>query len=415
MISKEALLQVVYEQKAFSVDNTVQRKIDTALLDCPEVLIITGVRRCGKSILLRQIQSKRAEKDYYINFDDERLLTFSIEDFQKLNELFLEEFGEQHTYYFDEIQNIKGWERFIDRLYSTGNKVFVTGSNANLLSREMGTLMTGRHISIELYPFSFREFMEFKGYNYNKKELYTTAGSTRMHSRFQEYLSQGGFPQYLANRSSNYLKSIYSDIVFRDVIVRYRITSEKQVREMLYYLASNATNPCTYSSIAKNIGMKDSDSIALWIDYVEQTYLVRQVNKYSPKVGIQLRSHKKMYFIDNALASQIGFNISKNIGQWLENAVAIELMRRGNSFYYHNDTSECDFIIRENAHIKQAIQVTASMDSEPARTREIKGIQAAMDAYNLEEGYIITNNETDTIKTENGKTINVLPCWKWML
>ena len=125
------------------------------LVTAPEILVVTGVRRCGKSTLLRQIQQQVSESDYYINFDDERLLNFTVDDFQKLDELFHSEFGEQHTYYFDEIQNVKGWERFVDRLYNTGNKVFVTGSNANLLSRELGTLLTGRHMTMELYPFSF--------------------------------------------------------------------------------------------------------------------------------------------------------------------------------------------------------------------------------------------------------------------
>ena len=148
MITKQSLLQIVYEQNRVKTDVTIPRRIDPKLLSCPEVLIITGVRRCGKSTLLRQIQQRSADRDYYINFDDERLINFTVEDFQTLNEVFFSEFGEQHTYYFDEIQNVPGWERFVDRLYTTGNKVYVTGSNAKLLSRELGTLLTGRHVTM---------------------------------------------------------------------------------------------------------------------------------------------------------------------------------------------------------------------------------------------------------------------------
>ena len=415
MITKDTLLQIIYEQKEYKLHNVIARKIDSKLLNCAEVLVITGVRRCGKSVLLRQIQTSRSERDYYINFDDERLLSFTVEDFQKLDELFHEEFGEQHTYYFDEIQNIDGWERFVSRLYSSGNKVFVTGSNAHLLSKEMGTLLTGRHVTHELYPFSFAEYLEFLGVDFSRKDFFTTKGKALLSSSFQDYLVKGGFPQYLNNGSENYLKSIYSDIVFRDVIVRNRISSERQLREMLFYLASNATNLCTYNSIAKNIGMSSSDTIASWIDNIEQTYLISQLCKYSPKVGVQLRSPKKIYFIDNALASQIGFNMSKNIGRWLENVVAVELLRRGGNVFYYNDGAECDFVVREGNTVKQVIQVTASMESEPTRSRELKGLQTAMDAFGLNSGIILTLTESETISLPDGKEIIIMPCWRWML
>ena len=157
-------------------------------------------------------------------------MSFVVEDFQKLDELFHEEFGEQHTYYFDEIQNIDGWERFVSRLYSSSNKVFVTGSNAHLLSKKMGTLLTERHVTHELYPFSFAEYLEYFGINFSRKDFFTTKGKALLSASFQDYLVKGGFPQYLNNGTKNYLKSIYSDIVFRDVIVRNKISSSKSLR-----------------------------------------------------------------------------------------------------------------------------------------------------------------------------------------
>lgn len=415
MITKDALLQIIHEQQDIKYDNIVPRKIEKNLLSAPEVLVITGVRRCGKSTLLRQIQQQREEKDFYINFDDERLLNFTVEDFQTLNEIFYTEFGEQHTYYFDEIQNIKGWERFVDRLYTTGNKVFVTGSNANLLSRELGTLLTGRHVTHELYPFSFAEFMEYRGYTYSQRDMHTTVGRTRLNSYFMEYLTNGGFPQYLNNGAAAFLKSLYTDIVFRDVIVRNKISSETALREMIYYLASNVTHPFTYSSIAKNIGIKSMDTVSGWISCLEQTYLIHSLNKYDHKVGVQLRSPKKLYFIDNALAGQVGFNLGKNRRLWLENAVAIELQRRGAECYYHNNGSECDFVVREGGKVSQVLQVTTAIDDEQTRKREIAGLIAAMDAYEIENGTIVTLDTNETIDVTLHRHIRALPCWQWML
>ena len=167
MISKEQLRQVVYDQRNLYYDLGIERNIDQSLVDCPEVLVLTGVRRCGKSVLMQQIRAKRAEKDYFISFDDDRLLHFTVEDFQLLYDVFVEDFGLQHTFYFDEIQMVDGWERFVDRLYKHGNKVFITGSNAKMLSRELGTLLTGRHVSKVVYPFSLGEYMEMRGVELN--------------------------------------------------------------------------------------------------------------------------------------------------------------------------------------------------------------------------------------------------------
>lgn len=415
MITKDTLLQVIYEQRRIPSEDVIRRNIDSNLLIAPEIIVITGVRRCGKSTLLRQIQQQLHDKDFYINLDDERLLNFTVEDFQQLNELFHSEFGEQHTYYFDEIQNVKGWERFVDRLYNAGNKVFVTGSNANLLSRELGTLLTGRHITIELYPFSFAEFLSYRKYLYSKQDFYTTEGRARMNRYFLEYLGMGGLPQYLRSGNTAFLKSLYTDIVFRDVIVRNGITAETALREMIYYLASNVTHPFTYNSVAKNIGVKSMETVANWISCLEQTYMVRCLNKYTPKVGVQIRSPKKLYFIDNALAGQVGFNLSKNQGLWLENAVAIELQRRGADFYYHSNGHECDFVLRSGNTVTQAIQVSAVMDQPETRKRELDGITSAMDAYGLQLGTIVTLDRRETITDSQGRQVEIIPCWQWIL
>lgn len=414
-MNKNLLRQVIYEQRSKQTDLGVIRRIDTKLLDCPEVLVITGIRRCGKSVLMQQIRERQNEKDYYLNFDDERLINFRVEDFQMLNEVFMEDFGIQKHYYLDEIQNVEGWERFVNRLYGQGCKVFVTGSNANLLSRELGTFLTGRHVTIELYPFSFREYLELEQIEVKQDTFYTTEGKALLLGKVQRYMKTGGFPQYIQSDSDNYLFSLYNDIIYKDVVVRNKINNEKQLKEMMYYLASNATHRFTYNSVAKAVNIKSPDTIKSYIGFIEDTYLVRQLAKFDYSVGVQMRSPKKIYFIDNALIHKIGFNATDNLGSSLENCVCVELMRRGKDIYYHADTQECDFIMREGVTIVEAMQVTVSIKDAGTREREIKGLLAAMERYGLTIGTIITLEEEEEITVNDHQQISVRPIWKWLL
>lgn len=407
--------QVIYEQRSKPVETGVIRHVDDRLLDCPEVMVITGIRRCGKSVLLQQIRQRQEEQDYCLNFDDERLVNFKVEDFQTLNEVFMEDFGVQRHYYLDEMQNVEGWERFVSRLYNHGCKVFVTGSNANLLSRELGTFLTGRHVTMELYPFSFREFLEMEKVSVKQEMFHTTAGRTLLLAKMQRYLKTGGLPQYIQSENDNYLFSLYNDIVYKDVIVRNKIGSERQLKEMMYYLASNATHRFTYNSVAKAIGTKNSDTVKAYIGFMEDTYLLRQLAKFDYSAGVQTRSPKKIYFADNAFIHKIGFNATDNLGSSLENIVCVELMRRGKEYYYYADTQECDFIVRERGKIVDAIQVTVSMKEAKTRERELKGIVAAMEAFGLTSGTIVTLEEEEEIVTGDRLHIAVCPVWKWLL
>lgn len=414
MTSKEQIREVIYDQRNLYVDLGIERKIDQSLVDCQEVLVLTGVRRCGKSVLMQQIRAKRSERDYFISFDDDRLLHFTVDDFQLLYDVFVEDFGVQHTFYFDEIQLVDGWERFVDRLYKHGNKVIVTGSNAKMLSRELGTLLTGRHVSKEVYPFSMSEYMELLGVKVTRDSFYTTEGRAMLQNVQNDYLKNGGFPQYLRSKNVEYLKSLYNDIIYRDIIVRYRLMSDKPLKETVYYLISNATHLFTYNSVAKSVGLKSSETVKDYISYLEETYLVGLLPKYDVKVGEQIKSPKKIYFIDNALVGIIGFSFSGNEGSRLENAVYIELRRRGKELFYHNDGNECDFIVREGLRITEAYQVCVSMQEEKTRQRELEGIRSAMKAYSLSEGYIITREETEDVKVEEG-VVHLVSFARWIL
>lgn len=414
---KELLKKIIFEQQEFyrnTVKNTVPRNIEDEWVATSEILIITGIRRCGKSVLLQQLRNKLSEQDFFFNFDDERLANFTVSDFQALQECFYELFGQQHTYYFDEIQNITGWETFVRRLYNEGCKVIITGSNARMLSRELGTHLTGRYISVETYPFSFAEYLKLINIHPVQADFYTTAGRSSLLVQFKNYIEEGGFPRYLQTHSSRYLSSLYESIVFRDVMARNALTNEKEIKELVFYLASNATRRITYSSLGKIIGIRHAETVKNYLEYIQQTYMIFQLMKYSPSVKVQMLNPKKIYFIDNAIIGRIGFNATDNIGYKLENIVFIELKRRGYDLFYHSDKRECDFIVRQKARITQAYQVTVSVSDAKTRKREISGLQEAMSAYSLSEGYIITIDEKETIQVAEG-IIHIVPAWEWML
>lgn len=410
---KSILKQVIFDQQKFVNDKWVERSIPQSLIDCNEVLVISGIRRCGKSVLLQQIRAKQAEKDYFLNFDDDRLAKFSVDDFQELYEVFIELFGEQKTFYFDEIQNITGWELFVRRIYDRGCKVFVTGSNAKMLSRELGTHLTGRYCSHELYPFSFSEYLNYLAINIRQEDFYSTVGVANLTKYFNQYLYTGGFPQYIKSKNEIYLNSLYESILYKDVMVRNKLTNEKEIIELVYFLASNVAKLSSYSSLARLIGLKHPVTIKNYIEHIENTYLIFQISKYDYSLKKQLANPKKTYFIDNAIVHKLGFNISDNYGRLLENLVFIELKRRAFEVFYHADKTECDFVIRHGNKITQAIQVCYTLNSE-TRSREIKGLIDALNIYNLNKGLIISTDKEEEIEID-GKEISIVPVWKWLL
>ncbi len=415
---KDLLKQIILEQQEMlhsSGKIYVQRYVADEWLKTTEILILSGVRRSGKSVLMQQLRGCLQEKDFFFNFDDERLANFKLEDFQTLQECFFELFGEQHTYYFDEIQNIEGWERYVRRLYNEGNKIIITGSNARMLSRELGTHLTGRYIQVEIYPFSFKEYLQMREVALTAKTLYTTAGRALMMNEFSNYLTNGGFPKYIQEGSTSYLSSLYESIIYRDILTRNGLTNEKEMLELMFYLASNATKRVTYSSLSKIVGVQHPETIKNYLEYIQQTYLIFQLFRYETSVKKQMASPKKIYFVDNAIINRIGFNATENRGVFLENMVFVELKRRGLDVFYYSDKKECDFIVRHGINITDAYQVTWSISDPQTREREIAGLREAMRAYSLSKGYVITFEGKETISFEDGTVVEVIPAWEWLL
>ena len=408
---KEVIIsQQKRKQNADLIERDVFHNIISHFKD-PFIIVISGIRRSGKSTLLYQIKEKHP--GYYLNFDDERLVHFSVEDFQTLYELFIELYGEKDIFYFDEIQNIKGWERFVRRLHDEKRKVFVTGSNASMLSKELGTHLTGRYLEINLYPFSFKEFLKLKKHPLKPNDIYVTVSKIALKKYFDEYLVNGGLPEFLITQNKDYLMILYDNILYRDIMARYQITNEKTLKELIYLIASNISKEISFNSIKNILKVGSATTIKEYFDYFENSFLIFLVNKFDYSLKKQIYLGKKVYLIDTGLAVNLGFRMSKDMGRLLENLVFIDLKRQKKETYFDTGKNECDFIIKEGTKIKEAIQVCYELN-ETNKEREINGLLEAMNKFNLKEGLILTHDQSEEIVITKKKII-VVPVFRWLI
>ncbi|WP_321429653.1 ATP-binding protein [uncultured Methanolobus sp.] len=417
-MDKEKLKILLKEQNDHikKVDDLVKRELlnEIKSRDSDLITIVAGLRRVGKSTLMNEIRKDHLHESYFVNFDDERFFDFTIEDFQTLQELLIELYGERNVYFFDEIQNIRGWERFVRRLHDNGKKVYVTGSNASMLSREMGTHLTGRHLSYSLYPYSFKEFLRFKKHELPIPEVLTTVEKSKLKQHFNEYIEAGGIPEFVKNRDELYVKTLYENIIYRDIIARYNLKDEKALKTTAYFAASNIAKEISYNNVRKLTGLSSATTIKEYFEYLENSYLAYLLPRFSTSLKTQVYSNKKVYFIDTAIAKILGFRTSEDYGRILENMVFMELKRRNLEIYYHREKKECDFVIRNGYNITEVIQVTKNLENPDTRKREIEGLFDALKTYSLSEGLILTDDTEDSIEID-GKQITVKPVWKWML
>lgn len=384
----------------------------------PHAVVISGIRRCGKSTLLNQIMSNFYKKGdtYYLNFEDERLVDFTVDDFNSLYETFLELYGKRKVFLFDEIQNVPKWEVFVRRMQDQGFKFFITGSNASLLSKELGTKLTGRSVSIELYPFSFEEFLFFKGYQLKKNTLSYTEERATLKKYFSEYLKNGGMPEYLKYQDPVLLKGVYEDILYRDIVARHEIKQVKTLRELGLYLLSNLGSLFSYNNLKKILGVGSMNTIKSYVDFMENSFLVCLVNKFSYSLKQQFIANKKIYCIDNGLAESVAFQFSKNKGKFLENLAFLELRRRYPEIYYYKTSNnlEVDFCVKSGKQRLLLIQVADHLDNEKTRQREITALTVAMKELKVKNALILTYDTEEEIKSKEG-VITVRPVYQWIV
>lgn len=421
-MQKALLREIILEQEQArkDLDTGIPRtSLGVALSHAalPHAVVVSGVRRCGKSTLLDQVIGRLYPQGvYYLNFEDERLVDFDVEDFNRLYEVFLELFGEHNIFFFDEVQNVPQWELFVRRMQGKGCKFFITGSNASLLSKELGTKLTGRNVNVELFPFSFTEYLAFKGASPTSTSLSLTTERASIKRHFDEYLRHGGMPEFLKYQDATILKRVYEDILYRDIVARYGIKQVKPLRELGLYLLSNLGGTFSYNNLKNVLGVGSMNTIKNHADYLENSYLVFLVGRFSYSLKQQFVAQKKIYCIDNGLADAVAFQFSKNKGKFLENLVFLALRQRFPDIYYYKTANnlEVDFLVKVGSKDLRLIQVSDNLDHAKTRHREVAALVMAMDELHLKKGLILTDDGEEDIRSE-GKTIAVRPVYKWLL
>lgn len=360
--------------------------------------IITGIRRSGKSTFVNQDFLKTDRNAFYLNFDDPALYGFSASDFVILEEA-IERFQNENkgskAVYFDEIQIVEGWEVFVNSQLRKGNLVTVTGSNASLLSYELGTRLTGRHLDYELFPFNFDEYCKLRKCDKTSES-------------FKHFLEEGGFPEYLIYNRTDILKRLFEDILMRDVIVRYGIKDVRSVKMLSVYLASNCGNLITGSKLSAQLGLKTTATILEYLSFLEQCYLFFFVPKFNYSAKAQSVNPKKVYCIDTGMIQNVTLSINADMGRVFENAVFIELRRRTKNIWYYSEAAfECDFLYGRDVVPENAVQVCYELTGEN-KEREVRGLVETCKKFPGVKPLIVTFNQNDKI-SYGGMIVEAVP------
>lgn len=362
--------------------------------------VVTGVRRSGKSTLLDQWTSENGGNVVSVHFDDLRLASFSSNDFLLLYEIAKER--KVDTLVLDEVQDIVGWEKFVVGCLDRKLRVMVTGSNAKLLSREFGTKLTGRHLNIELFPFSYPEFLRFTKKRASKSSI-------------DEYLSIGGFPAYVESRQRMVLSELFNDILYRDIVVRYSLKDAAPIKGLATFLLGHVGCRISPSRIKDSVHVASASTILEYFNYLEETYLVQRIPRFAASQKASMSAPKKVYACDTGLVSAIESIDEANLGHKLENLVYLKLRNPDDSmFYFVNDAdgTECDFVIERRDGTFGAVQVCWEL-SRDNEEREINGALRAMERFGLKDAVLVTRDQSDLI-SEGGRIIRVVPAWKWL-
>lgn len=417
MIEKEKFELIFKEWKRRKPDTGIERDILKEIMqfiDIDEILTISGVRRCGKTTLMFQIINSIAiprENILYFNFEDERLIQFTVEDFDRLLESFYEINSPKGKIFLflDEIQEVKNWEKWVRRIYDSSKdiKMIISGSNSSLLSSEFSSLLTGRNLNINIYPFSFNEALLAK--EIDAKEIETDLEQkARVIKAFKDYLNNGGFPKYIKDKKPEVLQQYFKDIIFRDILKRYKIRDISLIEELYLFLLANVSNLITYSKL-KNIFRTGIDTIREYISYGKNSNLIFEMGFFSYSLKESIYQGRKIYCIDNGLRNSVCFKFSKDEGRLAENMIFIDLKRRGFNPHYWKKNQEVDFVVKRKDNSLVGLNICYS---NSINDREIKGLLEFKKEFKsrVKELIIVTK---DRNKKEEG--IRYIPLWKFAL
>lgn len=401
MILESVIAHVIEHQKIrLSLkDNGLTRELVPATKSLSShALIISGVRRCGKSTLLMQIIKGMDDQSVlFLNFESPQLYEFSLLDFSRLDNLIAQKGAK--TLFFDELQLVNGWEMYVRQKLDEGFKVIITGSNASLLSKELGTRLTGRQITQELFPFSYSEFLKFRVLAPSSESLKT-------------YMQTGGFPEFVKTGDEEQLVALFDDILIRDIVARYGIKDIKSLHRLASFLLSNIGNRITATKLKQPLSLGATSTVLSWFSHLELSYLVCFLPMFSHSTKAQLINPRKIYAIDLGLVNVISNTLSEDLGRKLENLIYLHLRRKYAELYYFDEKGECDFIAMRNGSVIELVQVCYELTPDNLK-RELNGLLQAMRFFNLKKGTIISFSPSDFILVD-GCEIEVIPAFKYL-
>jgi hypothetical protein len=394
-----------------------------------QIITITGARRSGKSFIMRQLAKNLADEGIdkkqilMVNFEDPRFTQLDTKLLQKIYETYLESLNPAGIPYIflDEIQEVTNWEKWVRMMHELGKaKIIISGSNAKLLSKELSTLLTGRHIDITIFPLSFREFLFFNNIEL-KEELDIINKKIEINRLLKEYFEFGSFPEVVLNaQKEEILLSYFDDIINKDLVKRYRIRKPEKLKNLIMFYLSNISSQISFNAL-KNHLLISTSTVENFSNYLEIVYLTFFLKRFSFKIKEQEKSPRKVYAIDSGLSNMVGFRFSQNIGKIAENLVFLELLRKKAEnpkielYYWKNQRhQEVDFVIKEGLRIKNLIQVSWDINKLNTKKREINSLLKALEEIKLKEGTIITE-DYEGEEYIKGKKIKYLPLWKWLL
>ena len=424
MVDKLILKQILQNSREeIEQYKIIHRDIQTDGFNC---YIFVGVRRAGKSfILYEKIQQMLSEghtwdEILYLNFEDERLGSLDINDMDSILECHMEMGGvAKPALFLDEIQNIDGWEKFARRVSDSKYMVWITGSNAKMLSKEMMSTLGGRYIPIEIYPFSFAEYLRWAGIPYDEKSLLGTSARVNLKKAYEEYVKWGGLPESLGlSVKRNYISSVYQKIYIGDICTRNKISNPNLLRLLIKKIAEGVKQPVSYtrlSQVLSSVGGKITvPTTSSYISYSEDAWLLLRLHNISSSFS-EKETNCKYYFVDNGILSILLVDPATTL---MENLVALQLFRiyghdqDNERVYFYNSNVEVDFYVPED---ELAIQVSYSISRDiDTREREVGALQKLPKALACKRRIILTYDEQQIIEDEYGK-IELIPCWKWML
>ncbi len=417
------------QQDTGTIRSDYLNRLEGLISGSNQVITITGPRRAGKSYLMRQMVRRlsengvRKENILFVNFEDPRFTSLDTNLLGQIYDVyqgFLSPTGTPYIF-FDEIQDVDGWEKWVRTMHELRRaKIIVSGSNAHLLSRELGTLLTGRHIDLTVFPLSFREYLIF-----NKIELkapFEVIGKeSQINGLLHKFIEMGSFPEVaLSAKKKEILLNYFEDLLTKDLIKRFRVRKGPVMKSLIKYYLSNAGNLITFRSAGKSL-QTNTDTIERFSQYFEDVYLVFFLKRFSYKVKEQEKSPRKLYAIDTGLCNSLGFRFSENAGRLAENIVFLALKRKqimdtNVELFYWKDVHhrEVDFVIKEGLKIKELIQVCWNLHDEKTRKRELLSLQKAIKELNVSTATIITEDSEGEEKLQD-LTVKLIPLWKWLL